>query len=379
MVPHSWIRSVLEILRISNNVSRFIEGSMDKWKTVLESGGQQLGEMRIKRGIFQGDSLSPLMFVMAMIPLTLILRKVKPKYTMTNRNTINHLLYMDDLKLYGTNQNDIETLIHTVRIFSDDIGMSFGLDKCATITLKRGKLSGGIPVSLPGGGEIQQLEEEDNYKYLGILEADNIKHNHMKTKIKDEYLRRLKLVLKSKLNSGNMIKAINTWAVSLYRYGAGVIEWTKDELKQIDRKTRKLITMYRGLHPRSDVDRLYVDRNNGGRGLMSVEDTVKYEALSLKRYTETSDIELIRAGGQLVKCDSDASRTEYKMEMRRGRYDGWVDKPMHGQHIRDTKEQAAPETWKWMRRGTLKRETESLIVAAQDQALRTNYRKAKIE
>ena len=379
MVPHSWIRSVLEILRISNNVSRFIEGSMDKWKTVLESGGQQLGEVRIKRGIFQGDSLSPLMFVMAMIPLTLILRKVKPKYTMTNRNTINHLLYMDDLKLYGTNQNDIETLIHTVRIFSDDIGMSFGLDKCATITLKRGKLSGGIPVSLPGGGEIQQLEEEDNYKYLGILEADNIKHNHMKTKIKDEYLRRLKLVLKSKLNSGNMIKAINTWAVSLYRYGAGVIEWTKDELKQIDRKTRKLITMYRGLHPRSDVDRLYVDRNNGGRGLMSVEDTVKYEALSLKRYTETSDIELIRAGGQLVKCDSDASRTEYKMEMKRGRYDGWVDKPMHGQHIRDTKEQAAPETWKWMRRGTLKRETESLIVAAQDQALRTNYRKAKIE
>ena len=112
---------------------------------------------------------------------------------------------------------------------------------------------------------------------------------------------------------------------------------------------------------------------------MSVEDTVKYEALSLKRYTETSDIELIRAGGQLVKCDSDASRTEYKMEMKRGRYDGWVDKPMHGQHIRDTKEQAAPETWKWMRRGTLKRDTESLIVAAQDQALRTNYRKAKIE
>ena len=55
---------------------------------------------------------------------------------MTSRNTINHLLYIDDLKLYGTNQNDMETLLHTVRIFSDDNGMSFGLDKCTTIRLK---------------------------------------------------------------------------------------------------------------------------------------------------------------------------------------------------------------------------------------------------
>ena len=58
---------------------------------------------------------------------------------------------------------------------------------------------------------------------------------------------------------------------------------------------------------RSDVDRLYVDRNNGGRGLISVDDTVNYnKARSLKRYTETSDIDLIGAGGQLVKCDIDA-------------------------------------------------------------------------
>ena len=45
-----------------------------------------------------------------------------------------------------------------------------------------------------------------------------------------------------------------------------------------------------------------------------------------------------------MKCDCDASRTDLKMETKGGRYDGWVDKPSHGQHIRDTKEQAAPET-----------------------------------
>jgi len=185
--------------------------------------------------------------------------------------------------------------------------------------------------------------------------------------------------LKSKLNSGNLFKAINTWAVSLYRYGAGIIGWTKDELQQADRRTRKLITMYGGMHPRSDVDRLYVEREKGGRGLMNIEDTVLYEAHSLKKYTETSDVELIRSGGVMIKSDSSEEKSTYRSNQKRNRLEKWHDKPMNGQHLRQTEKHAAPETWKWMQRGSLKRETESLIVAAQDQALRTNYRKARIE
>ena len=83
--------------------------------------------------------MSPLMFVLSMIPLTYVLRKMKPSYTTRDQNNVNHLLYMDDLKLYGKTENDITSLINTVRIYSNDIGMEFGLDKCATIILKRGK------------------------------------------------------------------------------------------------------------------------------------------------------------------------------------------------------------------------------------------------
>ena len=379
MVPHSWITSVLGMLKISDNIKKFIRGNMEKWKTILENGNQQLGEVHIRRGIFQGDSLSPLMFVMAMMPLTNILRKLNQGYTTKNKSKINHLLYMDDLKLYGKSQKDMETMIHTVRIFSDDIGMQFGLDKCATITLKRGKLARGTPVALLGGEEVQQLEDDAAYKYLGVLEADDIKHQRMKETVNEEYKKRLKKLLKSKLNSGNLFQAINTWAVSLYRYGAGIIGWTKDELQQADRRTRKLITMYGGMHPRSDVDRLYVEREKGGRGLMNIEDTVLYEAHSLKKYTETSDVELIRSGGVMIKSDSSEEKSTYRSNQKRNRLEKWHDKPMNGQHLRQTEKHAAPETWKWMQRGSLKRETESLIVAAQDQALRTNYRKARIE
>ena len=53
----------------------------------------------------------------------------------------------------------------------------------------------------------------------------------MKKRFAKEYKRRLKLVLKSKLNGKNKINAINTWAVSVLRYGVGIIIWTKEELK----------------------------------------------------------------------------------------------------------------------------------------------------
>ena len=66
------------------------------------------------------------------------------------------------------------------------------------------------------------MREGEGYKYLGVLEADGMLHDTMKTKIGKEYLRRVRKVAQSKLNGGNLIRAINTWAVSLVRYSGGV-------------------------------------------------------------------------------------------------------------------------------------------------------------
>ena len=71
------------------------------------------------------------------------------------------------------------------------------------------------------------------------------------------------LILKSKLNDKNKIQALNTWAVSLLRYGAGIINWKVDELKKMDRTTRKTLTMGGA---KSDIDRLYLKQKHGGRG-----------------------------------------------------------------------------------------------------------------
>ena len=139
------------------------------------------------------------------------------------------------------------------------------------------------------------IEEGSGYKYLGILEADGIKHEEVKDQATKEYVRRLRTIFKSKLNGGNIISAINSRAVSIVRYGASIIGWTNAELQALDRRTRKMLTMYGAHHPKADVDRMYLRRAKGGRGLIGVEDCVRIEIDSLEKYLQNSKEELLTA------------------------------------------------------------------------------------
>ena len=70
--------------------------------------------------------------------------------------------------------------------------------------------------------------EEDGYKYLRILGYDRVKEQEMKDKFRNEYFSWAKLILKSKLNGRNKIMALNTWTVSILRYGARILKWNKN-------------------------------------------------------------------------------------------------------------------------------------------------------
>ena len=89
-------------------------------------------------------------------------------------------MYMDDIKLFAKNEKELETLIHAVRIYSQDIGMEFGVEKCAMLVMKSGKRHMTDEMELPNHHRIRTLEENEAYKYLGIFEADNIKRVQMK-------------------------------------------------------------------------------------------------------------------------------------------------------------------------------------------------------
>ena len=113
--------------------------NMKSWKTILrlnhDKGMMTSRPIKIKSGIYQGDSLSPLLFCLALAPLSSLLNKSGYGYD-TSHGKISHLFYLDDLKTYAKNDNEQTGLLKTIKSFSDDIGMEFGLDKCAKATFK---------------------------------------------------------------------------------------------------------------------------------------------------------------------------------------------------------------------------------------------------
>ena len=240
----------MEMFEMAENWRTFLQKSMEQWRLLLTANGEDVGEVNVKKGIFQGDSLSPLLFMLSMVQFSLILKKVNACYKWGKKEyKLNHLLFMDDLKLYAKSEEQANTLVRTVYVFSTNIAMKFGIKKCGILTMKRGKIVKSERIKLADGEVMKQVGQE-RYTYLGIIELDKVKETEMKEKITKEYKRRQRLILKSKLNGRNKVTVINTWAVAIFRYGAGIIHWKASELKDLDRKSRKTMTMYGGLQER---------------------------------------------------------------------------------------------------------------------------------
>jgi hypothetical protein len=147
--------------------------------------------------------------------------------------------------------------------------MEFGLEKCAKITFKRGKLTHSQNLVLDTNRETQELKQGKKYKYLGINETEGI-HQQTEGRLKQEYSRRLRMILKSKLSAKNKITTIGALAAPVLRYNFCIINGRIEEIKKIDRKTRKILTLYKMHHPKSDTDRLYVKGKGGRRGMLQV-------------------------------------------------------------------------------------------------------------
>ena len=195
---------------------------------------------------------------------------------------------MDDLKQNACNDGELEGLMKKVKAFIDDIGIEIGLDKCAKATFKRGKLESTDNLALDDEAVIKESEREGTYNNLGVNEGDGIQHFTMKDKIRKECLRRVRLLIKTGLNSQNKITPINSLPVPVVTYSLNVVNWNLSELRKLVTKIRKQFTCHRLHPPKSDIDRLYVPRNKGGRGMIQLELSYKTTPIVLAEYLDNS-------------------------------------------------------------------------------------------
>ena len=92
-----------------------------------------------------------MLLCIALNPLSALLNKSIYGYRFKSGTTINHLIYMGEIKLSSKNEQDIDSLMHLTRVFSSDIGMTFGLAKCGRLIVNRGKVKSTSGISLPEG------------------------------------------------------------------------------------------------------------------------------------------------------------------------------------------------------------------------------------
>ncbi|KAL1447199.1 hypothetical protein WDU94_005635 [Cyamophila willieti] len=387
-VPHSWLLQVLSIYRIDPKLIDFLKHSMNQWMTKLSltlPAKKNNNNNNTSRGIFQGDSWSPLWFCLSLNPLSNILNESNKGYNL-NRNTqqkVSHLMYMDDLKLYAKDISELQSMLETTCIFSNDIHMKFGIDKCATLEVRRGKIQTQnnidlttTPMTLPS------LNQDPNatYKYLGVKQSLLFGKEEVKQNLINTYTMRVKKILSTSLNGFNKIKGINTWCIPILTYSFGVVPWTKTDLQDLDRRTRVLMTQYRMHHPKACTERLYLPRKRGGQGLINLEKQANRQIKNLKTYFfKKKENSMLHE--EIINNDDNYSALNLKNEEMPGQVNSdneleekWKNKTLHGRYKKALEGSHASSNDWLQKQSSIYCETEGFIMAIQDQVIKTkNY------
>jgi hypothetical protein len=379
---------------------------MKLWSTKLYLDDIETDTIKYLTGFMQGDCLSLIMFILCVNPLSFLLKKL-PGYKAGKpgeRGTkITHLFFVDDLKTYAQDLMGAKSQLDLITTFTKDIGMEFGNDKCAYIHIENGqKVSLGEKHTL-NGIELNELDNGDQYKYLGQDESIGYDDVLNKDRVTKEYFRRVRKIWSSELFSNNKATAHNIFAIPVVTPTFGILNWTKEELESMDVKTRKILTSTGSFHINSNIDRLYSPRNKGGRGLNSLVDIFVSRLVSISQHlkleaprniflasvTKHEKESLNRVAEELMNCfnvtmnEADSPKVtsmQIKHKMKEYHLKVWNDKKQHGYlfRTRNIVEQINEDlTNAWMKKSSFSSHVEGYVCAIQEEEIFTNDMKAK--
>ncbi|KAI5728961.1 hypothetical protein M8J77_023689 [Diaphorina citri] len=393
-IPHSWLLKILAIYKIDPAIINFLQITMNSWCTELhcklpsnvhvESSNEIITDkITFKRGIYQGDPLSSLLFCLCLNPLSNILNSSPFGYKikMDEEVRVTHLFYMDDLKIYANGPEQLRHLLELVSNFSESICMSFGLEKCNVLHIKKGIMSDPVNMTLSNDVTINSLTKDEQYKYLGIQQQISINDTEMKRQYENLFMKRVNTVLKTELNAKNKIQAINTWAIPLLIYTFGILTWSNTDLENLNRKVRMTLKYFRSHHIHSAMERLYLPRREGGRGLLDLHMVYSKQVVKLRtyftnnqsdfiRYFITSDIFTpLKLSTSIFTPPPAKTMEQLKSDLQNGVMKGKFPKSLYNDPNVDKNLSTS-----YLTDGYLMPETEGFIHAIQDQVMKTrNY------
>ena len=281
-VHHDWMILVYEEVGIPRNVVWLMQELMSKWKTRLEiwNDSEKMTSRwtRILCGFLQGDSYSPVWFCISEIPICILLQHSRGYRMGEPGNRVvkqTHSLFVNDLKVYQESHEALETVNEIIVQAGHDTGACCGVSKCAEIIFKNGKMArGGLQV-LEERMKTMDPDENETYKFLGIEQADGIRTKTVFKRVKEEVLKRMKIIINTELNDANLIKAITMKVIPVAAYVMNICKFSVAELKEHDQIIKKQLRGKNMLRRQASDQRLYLKREKRGRGLKSLRNVYK--------------------------------------------------------------------------------------------------------
>ena len=232
--------------------------------------------IQFKRGIYQGDTLCPLLFIMYVNPMSWKLRTL-PGYRLTKPLNINisHGLFIDDLKLYSSSERQHEIKLALSHQMMEDMGLSMAAKKPQTISMARGKRAEkDVGLKLSEDVMIKDLGDR-LYEFLGVEEAKQYENKVVLKKAEKEVIRPVSVILDTSMSDQNKINAINTFALPVLTFFMPVIFFSQEDLNEADLEVKRLLTERGAQHPQHLNTLLYASRSIGGWGLKQVSSVYK--------------------------------------------------------------------------------------------------------
>ncbi|KAK6026014.1 hypothetical protein OSTOST_08071 [Ostertagia ostertagi] len=255
--------------------------------------GNQNGKMvksrplAVKKGVMQGDTLSPLLFCIVISPISAKLRNcVTPYRTATGSLTqdsipleMNHQFYMDDLKVYTPKWEDVMLAKESIEKVAGELGLRMNPSKCAISSLNASEQL----TLTPAMEEIPILGSNSLYKYLGAEQNILVNMEQMWKRVIDKAhsaARRImlsELTVRQKVNGYNQVVIPKLkYAFSCIIYGTGKFGTIRKQARTFDESVRKLLAEAKMRYGHSCVPRLYVNKEAGGLGLKSAEEELEH-------------------------------------------------------------------------------------------------------
>ena len=313
---------------------------------------------------------------------------------------------MDDVKLYEENKEELEATMQLTESVSEAIGMSLGVRKCGVVHMRAGRVRSVGGVESLRAGRVSEIGRGSSYKYLGVEQLIGRKDGMARKRVTEEYLRRTRKVWNSHLKMKSKVAVHNSRCVGALRYLGGVLNWRGGGVK-LDVATRRILKACKAHHKGSAVERLYIPRKEGGRGLHSVQHVLERETVSAANYLAKStdpriqgvarlqrELEamgetpliarakaVLRGYGVSEGDLEDASRKKLMSELGRRQKEKLCQieleqKTLHGKVARMCATDEGVDvgaTNGWLIEGKLDAETEMIVIAAQDEVTHTRW------